>query len=171
MGTTAARRQTIDRPRRASLGPMAAASPGSVPSRWFGTMSAGSANQNRDSPVSTRPLSGIAVGRTTSNADSRSDATRSSRSASSPYRSRTLPERTNRSAASIGDPLGRCFHLERVEARDHLRYVAQERRVVKARVELLEAELAGDHGFDRQQVAQGPPFVGGAQGRALDDRV
>src|SRR5271157_24012 len=67
-------------------------------------MSAVWRNQNRDSPVSTRPLSGIGVGRTTSNADSRSLATSSRRSPTS-NRSRTLPERTNPLEAwSAGPP-------------------------------------------------------------------
>ena len=48
-------------------------------------------NQNRESAVSTLPLSGIGVGSTTSNADMRSDATSSSRSPN-PYSSRTFPE-------------------------------------------------------------------------------
>ena len=65
-----------------------------------------SANQNRDRPVSTRPLSGIGVGRTTSNADSRSEATSRSVSASTSYRSRTLPERRNDSASGIDDLRG-----------------------------------------------------------------
>jgi hypothetical protein len=40
-------------------------------------------NQKADMPVSTRPLSGIGVGRITSNVEIRSDATSSSRSSSS----------------------------------------------------------------------------------------
>ena len=49
------------------------------------------ANQKAESPVSTRPLSGISVGRTTSKVEIRSEATRSSRSSSRAYSSRTLP--------------------------------------------------------------------------------
>ncbi len=41
------------------------------------------ANQNAERPVSTRPLSGISVGRTTSKTEMRSLATSSSRSSSS----------------------------------------------------------------------------------------
>ena len=48
-------------------------------------------NQKWERPVSTRPLSGIGVGRTTSKAEMRSDATISSRSPK-PYISRTLPD-------------------------------------------------------------------------------
>ena len=43
-------------------------------------------------PVSTRPLCGIGVGSTTSNAEMRSDATSSSVSSPASYSSRTLPE-------------------------------------------------------------------------------
>ena len=49
--------------------------------------------------------------------------------------------------------------------------VAQERGLVEARVEVGEGEPLGDRRVERQQVAQGCPLVGGAQGRALDDRV
>src|SRR5215475_8629672 len=49
------------------------------------------ANQNAESPVSTRPLSGISVGRTTSKVEMRSLATSSRRSSSSSYSSRTFP--------------------------------------------------------------------------------
>jgi len=43
--------------------------------RWFGTIPRVRANQNAESPVRTRPLSGIGVGRTTSNVEMRSLAT------------------------------------------------------------------------------------------------
>src|SRR5688500_2193188 len=49
------------------------------------------ANQNAERPVSTRPLSGISVGRITSNVEIRSEATSSRRSSSSAYSSRTFP--------------------------------------------------------------------------------
>src|SRR3954451_11484473 len=61
------------------------------PTRWFGTIELVRANQNADRPVSTRPLSGISVGSTTSKTEMRSLATSSSRSSSSAYSSRTLP--------------------------------------------------------------------------------
>src|SRR5919201_6120118 len=61
------------------------------PSRWFGTISRVRANQKAERPVSTRPLSGISVGRTTSNVEIRSLATSRSRSSSSSNSSRTLP--------------------------------------------------------------------------------
>src|SRR2546429_6088309 len=49
------------------------------------------ANQNPESPVSTRPLSGISVGRTTSKVEMRSLATSSRRPSSSSNSSRTFP--------------------------------------------------------------------------------
>src|SRR5690242_15186821 len=49
------------------------------------------ANQKPERPVSTRPLSGISVGRTTSKVEMRSLATSSRRSSSSSYSSRTFP--------------------------------------------------------------------------------
>src|ERR1035437_3748498 len=64
------------------------------------------ANQKRDRPVSTRPLSGIGVGRTTSKAESRSLATSSRRSPTS-NRSRTLPDRTKPPDAVSAGPAAR----------------------------------------------------------------
>src|SRR5438093_2695755 len=58
---------------------------------WLGTISRSSVNQKPERPVSTRPLSGISVGRTTSKVEMRSLATSSRRSSSSAYSSRTLP--------------------------------------------------------------------------------
>ena len=64
--------------------------PCSRSSMWLRTSPRVRSNQNRESPVRTRPLSGMGVGSTTSNAEMRSDATSSSRSPK-PYSSRTLP--------------------------------------------------------------------------------
>src|SRR5215467_8049659 len=58
---------------------------------WFGTIGASSVNQYPERPVSTRPLSGISVGRTTSKVEIRSDATSNRRCSSRAYSSRTLP--------------------------------------------------------------------------------
>src|SRR4051812_38251793 len=63
-------------------------------------MSCVRANQNADSPVRTRPLSGISVGRTTSKVEMRSLATSSRRSSSSAYSSRTFPLPTCAATAS-----------------------------------------------------------------------
>src|SRR5581483_4193038 len=52
------------------------------------------ANQKPERPVSTRPLSGIGVGSTTSKVEMRSLATSSSRSSSSAKISRTFPDAT-----------------------------------------------------------------------------
>ena len=64
---------------------------GSADTRWFATMDAVASNQNVDSAVSTRPLSGIRSSSTTSKTEMRSDATTSIRSWSTSYSSRTLP--------------------------------------------------------------------------------
>src|SRR5664279_2726605 len=135
----------------------------------------------------------MTVGRTTSKADNRSEATSRSVSASMSYRSRTLPDRRNDSARGIDDLRLRRQHvirriavgldaqpggrpdgqlgLEPIEAADPDRGVAQERRVVEAGIEPAEAE-PGRHGrLRREQLAQWPTFVGGPQGGGLDDRV
>src|SRR5438034_8709380 len=78
-GSMSSRRHSLERPSACR------------PSRWFGTIELVRANQNADSPVSTRPLSGISVGSTTSKVEMRSLATSSSRSASSSNSSRTFP--------------------------------------------------------------------------------
>src|SRR6185369_7265643 len=153
----------------------------SVPSRWLGTIAPVRPNQKRDSPVSTLPLSRIGVGRTTSKALIRSDATIANRSSSMRYRSRTLPERRNRSAVSIGRGLSRgslggalgCAFGgdQRIEPRDHHRHMAQVAGVVEARVELGEAERAGDDRLERQQLAQRAALVRGRQRGALDHLV
>src|SRR5262245_5978849 len=65
------------------------------------------ANQNAESPVSTRPLSGISVGSTTSKVEMRSDATSRSRLSSSAYSSRTLPLPTCTASVMSVLPAGR----------------------------------------------------------------
>src|SRR4051812_5325463 len=134
-----------------------------------------SANQKREIPVRTRPLSGIGVGRTTSNALIRSDATSSSRSAPTAYRSRTLPARRNVSACGMGLLLAsgrRCGVRDKgIESRDDGGHVTEERSVVEAGVELLERQPLGDGGIDRQEVSQRASLVSGAKGAALNDRV
>src|SRR5436190_23384985 len=75
------------------------------------------ANQKPDSPVSTRPLSGISVGRTTSNVEIRSLATSNRRSSSSANNSRTLPLPTWIAGASDMDRL--LLSDERVQALEH----------------------------------------------------
>ena len=53
---------------------------GSLETRWFGHADAVRSNQNVDSAVSARPLSGISSPSTTSNTEMRSEATTSMRS-------------------------------------------------------------------------------------------
>src|SRR3954447_463876 len=137
----------------------------SVEMRWFWTMSAVVANQNRDKPVSTRPLSGISVGRTTSNALSRSEATRRRRSSATAYRSRTLPDRRNVSASGIE------LDLQAIETGDDGGDVAQEGVVVEAGIELGETQPLRDLGIDGKQVAERRPFVRSPQRGPLDDRI
>src|SRR5512132_1534925 len=83
------RRHSIERPS------------GRRPSRWFGQSSRVLANQTADSPVRTRPLSGISVGRTTSKVEIRSLATSSRRSSSIVNSSRTFPLATWTSASDM----------------------------------------------------------------------
>ena len=98
-------------------------------------------NQNRDIPVSTLPLSGMVVGRTTSKADIRSDATSARRPSGKVYKSRTLPERRKASAASAMLGLRELGRLDResigeaVQPGDDRRDVLQERCLVEAGVE------------------------------------
>src|SRR4029453_2497656 len=174
IGSTSARRQSIIRPRSSratswSQAISAGRSSGADARRWFGTIEAVFENQNRDRPVSTRPLSGISVGRTTSNAERRSDATSSSRSSPIAYRSRTLPERTNEPATVLAGDMDLC--LQAVESGDDRGDVAEERGIVEACVEVGQRELGGDRRVDGEQVAQRPALVRGAQRGALDDRI
>src|SRR5436190_556395 len=137
--------------------PRRARSSVSVESRWFGTRSAVSANQKRDRPVSTRPLSGISVGSTTSKALIRSEATSASLPSGSAYRSRTFPERRYVSA-SIGQQADDATALVRrldqpVQPGDDLGDMLQEAGVVEARIEPGEREPLGHQRLDRQEVS------------------
>src|SRR5688500_8554934 len=109
------------------------------------------ANQNAERPVSTRPLSGISVGRITSNVEIRSEATSSRRSSSSAYSSRTfpLPRCTATSGMDVllaqgAEPLeddvdvprvrAEVEHGVEIDARRHLVVAARERREVETLV-------------------------------------
>ena len=116
------------------------------------------------------PCPGCRVGRITSNAEIRSEATSSNRSSSIAYRSRTLPDRMKRSAVSIGRDLSGARE-QGVEARDHLGDVGQVQRIVEAGVEVGEAQRARDGRLEGEQLAQRAPLVGGGERGALDDRV
>ncbi len=76
--TGAVRRTSIARP-SASGRAAAGKSAGSTEITWLGSRSATWSNQNDEIAVRTLPLSGIASGSTTSNTDTRSDATKSRR--------------------------------------------------------------------------------------------
>src|SRR5436305_13700753 len=88
---------------------------------WLRTIPRVRSNQKRESPVRTRPLSGIGVGSTTSNAEMRSDATSSSRSPNA-YSSRTFPDAVWRRSSASG--MGKLQVLER--ALEHVVDVAEE---------------------------------------------
>src|SRR6266540_6368671 len=79
IGSISSRRHSCERPSGRSA------------SRWFGQTSRVRANQKAESPDSTRPLSGISVGSTTSKVEMRSLATSRSRSSPRAKSSRTLP--------------------------------------------------------------------------------
>src|SRR5690242_16472300 len=149
------RRQSMIRPRRsvavASSMPPGISS-GATPTRWFATRSAVRSNQNRLSPVRTRPLSGIGVGRTTSKALSRSDATRSRRSSLTAYRSRTLPERMNEPASALASDMD--LGLQAVESGDDGGDVAKVGGVVEAVVQVGEAHPLRNLRVDAQELAQ-----------------
>src|SRR5262245_42181773 len=106
------------------------------------------ANQKPERPVSTRPLSGISVGRTTSNTEMRSLATSSRRSSSRANSSRTLPLPTCSVASDmdrrllgleIAEPLEDGVHVTDggVEVEDRVEIDAVRDRAVGAN-ELLE---------------------------------
>src|SRR5450830_1718250 len=188
-GRTRARRQSIIRPRRSRMPAASVKSAGSsvglVASRWFGMISVVASNQKREMPVRTRPLSGIGVGRTTSNAESRSLATRSRRSPTS-NRSRTLPLRTKpaageavpafrgspglaMSAGGIGSLLsGRSKHVQASHGGGH---VPQEVAFVEAGGERFVRETGGDIRIGGEQLAQLAAFIGGTQRIPLDHSV
>src|SRR6185312_14272727 len=76
-------------------------------SRWLAQTLRVRANQNADRPVSTRPLSGISVGSTTSKVEIRSLATSSRRLSSIVNSSRTLPLATWVRVSDMGSlPVG-----------------------------------------------------------------
>jgi hypothetical protein len=74
MSIRSALRSTTARASRSSTPGTWATDVGLIPVRWFGTMPARRANQWLESCVRMAPLPGTGVGRTTSNAEIRSDA-------------------------------------------------------------------------------------------------
>ncbi len=79
-GNACAFRHSMERPRSVSACARAACGNAStsIEIMWLGTMSSSMRNQNAESWVSTFPFPGIPSGSTTSKAEIRSDATRSS---------------------------------------------------------------------------------------------
>src|SRR4051794_6868137 len=110
-------------------------------------------------PVRTRPLSGIAVGSTTSNAEMRSDATSSSRSSSIANMSRTLPERTKPGSGSATDMR---VVLQLVQPMDELVHVGEQSGFVEAVGDLVGCQHARDVCVGGNQLAQLASLIGGA---------
>src|SRR3954454_21403491 len=108
------------------------------------------ANQNADSPVSTRPLSGISVGSTTSNVEIRSLATSSSRSGSSSKISRTLPLATCTASGNCLLLLGR----ERREALEQGVDVLQGSGEVERAGDPVRSEAFGDLRVSLDELAE-----------------
>ena len=132
------------------------------------------ANQNRDSPVSTRPLSGIG-GRQDHVEGARSGRTRRAAAGRrrAAYRSRTLPDRRNAAqrAASAPPVPARPAASSASSRAMTAGHVAQERRVVEAGVQLGQAAARRHLRVGREQLPQRPALVGGAERGPLDDRV
>src|SRR5439155_11685828 len=132
---------------------------------WFGTMSAVRSNQYADRPVSTAPLSGIGVGRTTSYAEIRSDATITI-PACVRYMSRTFPCFTLVRPSNNSIPLSQPF-----EPLEDLVRVHQVPRRIHDRVELRLADTL-PHRVDLQQmIAERAALLPGAHPGALHDPV
>src|SRR3954453_22385967 len=136
MGSISSRLHSVDRPSWRSA------------SRWFGTMSCVRANQKPERPVSTRPLSGISVGRTTSKTEMRSLAKSSNRSSSSSYSSRTLPLATWTVASDMN---GRLLRLEIAEPLEDGVHVADGGIEVEDRVQV---DAAGDRAVGADELLE-----------------
>src|SRR5206468_7569907 len=150
------RRHSVDRPSSRTA------------SRWFGTSPAVRANQNAERPVSTRPLSGISVGRTTSKVEMRSLATSSSRSSSSAYSSRTLPLPTWVAASDM------CRFLllsETGESVERAVEVGNRRVQVEHLVERASVEQRADLGVLADERREVELFVPGPHRVALHEAV
>src|SRR5439155_11693806 len=156
---------SIARPARSSVVRAAGGNSScSIVIRWLGASSAVRSNQNTDSAVSTRPLSGMGVGMMTSKALIRSDATISIVSPKL-YISRTLPEASCR-LASWSDTL----HLQDVEgALEDLVHVAQEAIEVEHPVERGGVEQGGGLGVRLQQAPERHLLTPGAKGLSRAD--
>src|SRR5690348_14841792 len=133
--------------------------------RWLAHRSRDRANQNAESPVRTRPLSGISVGSTTSKVEIRSLATSSSRSSSSAYSSRTFPLATCAGASGMNRLLS---PRERAQPLEHGVDVTG----VDARVEdRVDVDARGDLGVGAHERWEVEPLVPRAHRIALDEAV
>src|SRR3954454_15210973 len=153
MGSMSSRRHSVERPssRKAS--------------RWLGTRSDVRVNQKPERPVRTRPLSGISVGRTTSKVEMRSLATRSRRSSSRAYSSRTLPLPTCRAASGMNRFL---LSDEGVQAVEHGVDVTDGRVEVEDGVEL---DARGKRAVAADERGEVRLFVPGAHRMRLHSAV
>src|SRR5688572_290789 len=131
-------------------------------SRWFGQMSRVRPNQKAERPASTRPLSGISVGRTTSKTEMRSLATRSSRLWSSAYNSRTFPLPTWRASDMNG------LLSERAQAIEHGVDVAGEGGEIE---DCLQVDARRDLRVRPDELAEVALFFPGAHRAPLDEAV
>src|SRR4249919_4133126 len=165
MGSISRRRASVERPSGRSA------------IRWFATTSRVRANQKPERPVRTRPLSGISVGRTTSNVEMRSLATSSRRPASSSNSSRTLPLPTWTAASGMdwllswgesGKPLEHSVDVPGVpaEIEDHVEIDPARDRLVRSD-ELAEVPLLLQR-LNRVRLDQ--PVRGVALEPGLDER-
>src|SRR3954468_7595389 len=156
MGSMSSRRHSVERPssRKAS--------------RWLDTRSDVRVNQKPDRPVSTRPLSGISVGRMTSKVEMRSLATRSKRSSSSAYSSRTFPLATCVAASGMNG------FLLRNEAADTVEDAVEmgDRRVeVEDGCESVLVETRSDLAVGANEVGEFAPFLPRLHRVALDELI
>src|SRR4051812_2700442 len=126
------------------------------------------ANQKPERPVRTRPLSGIGVGRTTSNVEMRSLATSSRRSSSSAYSSRTLPLPT---CTAVSDMDGLLLLGEAMDAVEDAVEMGDGGGEIEHLVEPFRAEAAGDRGVGTRELDEVALFVPGAHRRDLHERV
>src|SRR4051812_17640873 len=126
------------------------------------------ANQKPERPVRTRPLSGIGVGRTTSNVEMRSLATSSRRSSSSAYSSRTLPLPT---CTAVSDMGGLLLLGEAMDAVEHAVEMSDGGGEIEDLVEALRAETVGDRGVGARELHEVALFVPRAHRRGLHERV
>src|SRR4051794_975833 len=126
------------------------------------------ANQKPERPVRTRPLSGIGVGRTTSNVEMRSLATSSRRSSSSAYSSRTLPLPT---CTAVSDMDGLLLLGEAMDAVEDAVEMGDGGGEIEHLVEPFGAKAAADRGVGTGELDEVALLVPRAHRRRLHERV